>query len=219
MTKLIIFDLDGTLLDTLSDLTDSVNYAMAELGLPVYSSEQVRMMVGNGVSVLMRRAVTDKHIELHSQALSLQRQYYNAHTDAHTKPYDGVMDMLSTLHRRGFTVAVHSNKDENCARNLCGKYFGGLIDYVCGTTDYAVTKPNPVKVLDLMSRLEVSRDNAVYCGDSDVDIVTARNAQIPCISVTWGFRGEQFLRECGAEHIADTPSRVVEIAETVTANG
>lgn len=215
MTKLVIFDLDGTLLDTLSDLTDSVNYAMTKLDLPTYSSEQVRMMIGNGVSVLMARAVTENRRELQPQALALQREYYNAHIDKHTKPYDGVKEMLSDLIARGFTPAVHSNKDENCARELCDKYFGGLITYVCGTTDYAVTKPNPIKIVELMNSLGVNRNNAVYCGDSDVDIATARNAGIACVSVTWGFRSAEFLREHGASYVADTPRQLTYIIDGI----
>ena len=212
MTKLIIFDLDGTLLDTLQDLTNSVNYAMRQLNLPLYSDAEVRSMIGNGVSVLMKRAVTVRHSELHEEALTLQRKYYSEHTDDCTQSYEGVIDMLASCKKQGFTVAVHSNKDEDYAKILCYKHFGMLVDYVLGTTDYAITKPNPVKILNLMKSLGVERRDAVYCGDSDVDLQTAFNAGIKCISVTWGFRDEQFLKDSGADNLAFAPQDVLAIA-------
>lgn len=215
MTKLIIFDLDGTLLDTLQDLTNSVNYAMDELKLPRYTAEQVKNMIGNGASVLMRRAVTDKNPKLAAQALIYQRSYYNVHTNDCTKPYDGVISMLRCLKNEGFTIAVHTNKDANCAETLCEKYFPELIDVVLGTTD-CVTKPNPQKVFELMRNLKVSADNAVYCGDSDVDLQTAANAEIKCISVTWGFRSREFLSSCGAKYLADNSLAVLSYAMRLT---
>lgn len=210
--KLIVFDLDGTLLNTLQDLTDSVNYAMDELGLHGYTAEQVRAMVGNGVAKLMERAVTRERIELKDEALRLQRAYYIEHTDDHTVPYEGVVDMLRELKRNGLIVAVHTNKDENAATTLCEKHFAGLIDYVCGTTSDDVTKPNPTKVQSLMSSLNVKASDTLYCGDSDVDIATAANLGVRCVSVTWGFRDESFLYEHGAKLIAKRPQEVVAIA-------
>lgn len=209
--KLIVFDLDGTLLDTLQDLTDSVNYAMDELNLKRYTAEQVRMMVGNGVVTLMERAVTREYIGLKDVALRLQREYYARNYGAHTVAYDGVTEMLARLKDCGFTVAVHTNKDENVAKKLCGKYFGNLVDYVCGTTNDGVTKPNPIKIKNLISKLNVSTSETVYCGDSDVDLTTAENLGVNCVSAAWGFRGEEFLRGCGAKHIAQTPREVVNI--------
>lgn len=216
MEKIIFFDLDGTLLDTLQDLTDSVNYAMDKLGLARYTAEQVREMVGNGVVVLMRRAVTSEHSNLAEQALVYQREYYNKHTNDYTKPYDGIESMLYYLKDKGFTIAVHTNKDANCAWNLCREYFGTeLIEYVCGTCD-SITKPNPARVLDLMKSRSVSKSNAVYCGDSDVDLQTAANAGINCISVTWGFRSKDFLLARGAKYLADSPLDVISHAMHLT---
>lgn len=209
MTKLILFDLDGTLLDTLTDLTNSVNYAMTELNLPTYNAEEVREMIGNGVVVLMQRALTNKHINLHPQALAMQRSYYSQHNQDNTKPYNGILDMLAELKRRGYTLAVHTNKDESSAVALCEKHFGGLMDYVCGTTS-DITKPNPEKALKLMEKLGVEKQNAIYCGDSDVDILTACNAGIRCVAVTWGFRAAQFLTEHGAKYLAETPLKLLE---------
>ena len=210
--KLIVFDLDGTLLNTLQDLTDSVNYAMAELNLNHYTCEQVRMMIGNGVAKLMERAVAKQsHIELKDEALRLQRLYYIKHSDDHTVPYNGITEMLRELKRSGITVAVHTNKDENAAKSLCEKHFAGLIDYVCGTTGDGVTKPDPIKIKCLMSKLGVKADETVYCGDSDVDIATANNLGVRCISVLWGFRDESFLTTHGAKIFAENPRDIVTV--------
>lgn len=213
--KLIVFDLDGTLLNTLQDLTDSVNYAMDELDLKRYSNEQVRMMIGNGVAKLMERAVErQSHIELKNEALKLQRLYYIGHSDVHTVPYDGIVEMLRELQRNGLIVAVHTNKDENAAKSLCEKHFGNLLDYVCGTTSDGETKPNPIKIKKLMSELNVNVADTLYCGDSDVDIATASNLGVRCISVLWGFRDENFLKAHGAKCFANSPRDVVSIATT-----
>ncbi len=210
--KLIVFDLDGTLLNTLQDLTDSVNFAMDELGLNRYTAEQVRLMVGNGVAKLMERAVTEVNIRLKDKALSLQRRYYSEHNGDNTFPYAGVEDMLRSLKRLGYVIAVHTNKDQNAAQTLCSTFFDGLIDYVCGTTDDGITKPNPEKIFRLAESLAVEISNVIYCGDSDVDIATASNLGAECISVTWGFRDEKFLQDCGAKHLVSAPEEVVKTA-------
>lgn len=213
--KLIVFDLDGTLLNTLTDLTNSVNYAMDELGLKRYTCEQVRMMIGNGVAKLMERAVTHEHGELKDEALRLQRSYYFKHAADHTAPYEGITDMLGKLKQNGFVIAVHTNKDENAARELCLKHFGESIDFVCGTTDN-VTKPNPLKIVRLMSQLDASAQDVVYCGDSDVDIQTANNLGVKCISVLWGFRDGEFLKSHGAKLLAAAPQDVVDVLNGLT---
>ncbi len=215
MAKLIVFDLDGTLLNTLQDLTNSVNYAMDKLKLTSYDSKQVQSMIGNGVVVLMQRAVTEAHSDKAEQALVFQRKYYSEHTNDYTKPYDGVCEMLRKLKVDGFTVAVHTNKDANCAEILCNRYFPSLVDFVLGTTD-SITKPNPKKVLELMDKLQIPASRTVYCGDSDVDIFTAKNAGIKCISVTWGFRNREFLSANNAEYLADNPDDVIAIAKRLT---
>ncbi len=210
--KLIVFDLDGTLLNTLQDLTDSVNFAMDELGLNRYTAEQVRLMVGNGVAKLMERAVTEADIRLKDKAISLQRKYYAEHNGDNTFPYAGIEDMLRSLKRLGYVIAVHTNKDQNAAQTLCSAFFDGLIDYVCGTTDDGITKPNPEKILRLAESLSAEISNVVYCGDSDVDIATAHNLGAECISVTWGFRDGKFLQDCGAKHLVSAPEEVVKTA-------
>lgn len=208
MKKLVVFDMDGTLLNTITDMTASVNYAMDKLSLPRYREEEVKYMVGNGVRMLMLRAVTEKRKELLNEAIRLQREYYNLHTNDKTRPYDGVIDMLKTLKEKNFIVAAHTNKDENFAERLKETYFSDCLYCVCGMTEN-LTKPNPKRILDLMRELGVEKKNAVYCGDSDVDINTAKNAGIKCVSVTWGFRSREFLINSGAEYLADSPEQVV----------
>lgn len=213
--KLIVFDLDGTLLNTLQDLTNSVNYAMDELHLTRYDCNQVKLMIGNGVAKLMERAVKQQNFDLKGQALSLQRRYYKEHYNDNTVPYGGVTDMLTSLKQKGYFVAVHTNKDENVAKELCVTHFGNLIDCVCGTTDDGVTKPNPLKVKLLTDKMGVEADDVFYCGDSDVDVQTARNLGVKCISALWGFRDCEFLKSRGAKYFAETPQDVVALIERV----
>ena len=196
-----VFDLDGTLLDTLCDLTASVNYAMSLLGLPLHTQDEVRSMVGNGVSVLMQRALPADKRHLHGRALALQRQYYAAHSE-HTRPYKGIVPMLQKLRQAGFRIIVNTNKDEDVAYALCRQLLAGLVDEVCGTVVGFPVKPAVVRLAPRIKDFA-----AMYCGDSDVDVMTAANAGIPCLSVTWGFRSEEYLLSHGAKHIARTPAQ------------
>lgn len=213
MKKAIVFDLDGTLLSTLADLTNSVNYAMTQLNLNVYTETEVRNMVGNGVAVLMKRALTEKNMRFFDDALKLQRQYYALHGSEHTQPYDGICQLLGNL-KKDFTVIVHTNKDENIAKPLCDKLLQNKVDFVCGTVSDSQTKPNAQRLLQLLQTL--GNPKAVYCGDSEVDVQTAKNANLPCISVTWGFRDKDFLATQGATHFATTPEEVQELALLLT---
>lgn len=203
-----VFGLDGTLLDTLADLTDSVNFAMEKLGLPTHSQESVRDKIGSGVSVLMSR-VLGGNSALHNQVLALQRAYYKLHGGDKTHPYSGATEALRFLRQKGVTVVVHTNKDEAVAKQLCHDIFGSDVDFVCGTVDDSAVKPNVVRLNQLLASLNAT--NAVYCGDSDVDIATAKNAGLPCVSATWGFRTEEFLKEHGATYFAATPVEAAKV--------
>lgn len=203
-----VFDLDGTLLDTLADLTDSVNFAMEKLGLPIHSQDSVREKIGSGVSVLMSRALGGQ-LELHSQALRLQREYYHLHGGDKTHPYAGVQQALRLLRDNDVKIVVHTNKDEAVAKQLCNEIFGKTVDFVCGTVDDSAVKPNAERLVALLKKTNCTK--AVYCGDSDVDVATAQNAGIPCLSVTWGFRNKRFLSEHGASLFADTPEEAARI--------
>ncbi len=204
-TYVAVFDLDGTLLDTLADLTDSVNFAMQRLNLPLHTAESVKNKIGSGVSVLISRALGSEHAALHDEALKLQRSYYSVHSEDKTCPYTGVAEALCFLQNKGVTVVVHTNKDENVATNLCKRMFGANVNFVCGTVDDGAVKPNAERLKKLLKSLNCHK--AVYCGDSDVDIATAKNANLECVSVTWGFRSKLFLSQHGATHFADTPQQ------------
>lgn len=206
-----IFDLDGTLLYTLEDLANSVNYAMEQSQYPTHSIDEVRNMVGNGVKVLIERAVpsgTSREETLH--ALSIFQQHYLIHNQDTTRPYEGIMEMLNALKHAGKKVAVVSNKFDKATKALCDKYFPGLIDIAVGENEAAGIrkKPYPDMVMEVMQELGVSADESVYIGDSEVDIDTARNASLPCITVLWGFREKDFLKEKGATCFVTSPLEI-----------
>ena len=201
-----VFDLDGTLLDTLEDLFLAANHALALHGLPCRSRDEVRMFVGNGVEMLIRRAVpVGIDEELTRAVLADFKTTYAAICEDHTRPYDGIMDMLPALRERGIRVAVVSNKFDAATKQLCKKYFGDLVEVAIGERAGVRKKPAPDTVYEALKELGVTAEGAVYIGDSDVDIQTARNCGMPCISVTWGLRDKDFLLQNGAEILVDTP--------------
>ena len=207
-----IFDLDGTLLNTLDDLAAATNYALRSNGLPQHSVDDVRRFVGNGVRMLMRRAVPDgEQNPLFEAAFATFRQYYLEHSLDTTRPYDGIMEMLQALRRRGCRLAVVSNKFCAATEELCRHFFDGLIEVAIGENEAAGIrkKPAPDTVFEALRQLGVGPDGAVYVGDSDVDILTARNAHLPCISVLWGFRDRDFLTANGATTFVAAPLDMV----------
>jgi phosphoglycolate phosphatase len=205
-----VFDLDGTLLDTLEDLYLATNTALESHSLPRRSRDEVRMFVGNGVEMLIRRAVpagTDEGTIL--AVLADFKTAYAAICEDHTKPYDGIPDMLRALRERGIRVAVVSNKFDAATKKLCEKYFGDLVEVAIGEQAGVRKKPAPDTVYEALKELGVTADHAVYIGDSDVDIRTARNCGMPCISVTWGLRDKDFLIENGAKTLVDSPETLL----------
>jgi phosphoglycolate phosphatase len=205
-----VFDLDGTLLDTLEDLYRATNTALEDHSLPRRSRDEVRMFVGNGVEMLIRRAVpagTDEETTL--AVLTDFKTTYAAICEDHTRPYDGIPDMLRALRERGIRVAVVSNKFDAATKQLCEKYFGDLVEVAIGERTGVRKKPAPDTVYEALKELGVTAEGAVYIGDSDVDIQTARNCGMPCISVTWGLRDKDFLLQSGAEILVDTPERLL----------
>lgn len=205
-----IFDLDGTLLDTLGDLAASCNHALRQMRLPEHSTDDVRRFVGNGVRKLIERAVPggDRH-PLFEQTLALFRQHYMDHSLDTTHPYEGIMPLLRALKAQGKTVAVVSNKFDAATKSLCHHFFEGLVDVAIGESERIRKKPAPDTVLEVMRLLGIAREQAVYIGDSDVDIETAANSGIPCISVLWGFRDRDFLLAHGATMLVSTPSEII----------
>lgn len=200
----VIFDLDGTLLDTLEDLTDAVNYALRSCNEAQRSMDEVCNFVGNGIEKLMERAVLGGHDNPHfAQIFEQFKKYYGMHCNDKTKPYEGVVELLKQLKASGYHLAIVSNKADFAVKELQKIYFVNLVDVAIGEKQGIRKKPAPDTVNQALLELGCTKENAVYVGDSDVDIQTAKNVGIPCISVTWGFRDRQFLREHGASHFAD----------------
>lgn len=208
-----IFDLDGTLLSTLYDLAASCNYALENNGMPKRSIDEVRQFVGNGVKKLMERAIPDGLSNpLFDKTYQDFRQHYMKHNLDTTCPYDGVMDMLKELHRRGKKVAVVSNKFYAATQDLCRHFFGEeLVPVAIGEREDIRKKPAPDTVIEALRQLGATADGAVYIGDSDVDIDTARNSGMPCISVLWGFRDKNFLLQHGATTLVEKPEEILKV--------
>lgn len=212
--RAVIWDLDGTLLDTLQDLAASTNAALAQSDLPVRTVEEVRRFVGNGVRKLIERAVPDgaqnpKFGAVYDAFVA----HYAQHSRDHTRPYDGIVPLLGELNARGVRLAIVSNKIDFAVRELSRAYFGDLIQVAVGDDPSRRRKPAPDSVLKAIERLGVSRGETVYVGDSDVDVETARNAGITGVAVSWGFRTEESLRKAGAQYIAATPQELLAILE------
>jgi phosphoglycolate phosphatase len=205
-TEAVIFDLDGTLLDTLQDLCDAVNYALRKSRMPERTIDEVRQFVGNGVEKLMIRAIPDgKENPAFEETFAQFRTYYGEHCKDHTGPYPDILPLMRELDARGMKMAIVSNKLDSAVKELDKEYFSGLTRAAIGEMEGVSRKPAPDTALKAMRELGVTAEHAIYVGDSDVDIQTAANAGIPCVSVTWGFRDEKFLREHGAKQLIHRP--------------
>ena len=203
----VIFDLDGTLLNTLEDLADSTNYALSINGFPTRTLEEVRTFVGNGVGRLIHLALPDGTSEqTEAKCLADFRAHYLLNMEHKTAPYPGILTLLDHLRDAGLGLAVVSNKFDGAVKGLCAAYFGARIPVAIGESPAVARKPAPDAVLRALEELEADPQGAVYVGDSDVDLLTAQNAGLPCISVAWGFRSREFLLAHGAKHIADSPA-------------
>ena len=213
MYSTYIFDLDGTLLDTLADLAASCNYALRTHGMPEHSIDDVRRFVGNGVRKLMERAIPDGEANPDFEAtFATFREYYMHHSLDTTKPYPGIMDTLVELKARGCRLAVVSNKMMAATVELCKHFFPDTIEVAIGENEAEgiKKKPAPDTVLAALKQLGVSGEDVVYVGDSDVDLATARNSGLPCISVLWGFRDRDFLLDHGATTFITSPKELLD---------
>lgn len=215
MTKAVVFDLDGTLLNTLEDLADSCNKALAALGYPMRTLDEIRRFVGNGIPRLVKLALpegtSDDRV---GEAVALMRKIYALSCAVKTRPYDGVPEMLAALAARGIRTAVVSNKPDAQVKELCRVYFSRFVDErACiGDAEGRARKPAPDGVCEALAALDgVSRRDAVYVGDSEVDIATARNAGMRCVIVSWGFRARDVLVSAGAPVIIDKPSSLLSL--------
>ena len=211
MYKTIIFDLDGTLLDTLDDLTDAVNFALQKRGLKLRTREEVRAFIGDGIAKLIERALGE-YIEYFDGALQDFKEYYIAHCADKTQPYAGIKPLLSALTARGVQTGVLSNKSDFAVKMLAKQYFDGLLLCAVGENEAAGIrkKPAPDSLLYILKSLNAEKETALYVGDSEVDIRTAKNAGVDCLCVTWGFRERAFLEENGGERFVDDPMEILQ---------
>lgn len=210
--RMVIFDMDGTILDTLEDLKNAINYALHVSGFPTRTAEEVRMFVGNGLQRLVERAVPDGTTEAEKARVFEQLTlYYGEHCSDNTRPYDGIRALLLSLRREGYMTAVVSNKADFAVQALVRDYFDGLFDYAVGERENVLKKPSADAVNAVLNKYGLNPTDAVYIGDSDVDIETARNADMDCISVLWGFRDRGFLEKHGACKFADKPEDILRL--------
>ncbi len=209
--KIVIFDLDGTLLNTLQDLTDSTNFALNRCDYPQRTLDEVRNFVGNGVLKLIERAVPKNATSDDIQnCLKIFKEHYKNNMFSKTAPYNGIIEMLKKLKNGEYKTAVVSNKFDSAVKDLCLKYFGSLIDFSAGENELAGIrkKPAPDTVLKVLQTFELRPEDAIYVGDSEVDLQTARNAKIDCISVLWGFKNKEFLQNNGAKILISKPDEI-----------
>ncbi len=208
MIKTVIFDLDGTLLNTLLDLKESTNYALRQFGYPERTLEEIRYFVGNGVRKLIERAVPE-NCENVEECLDVFKKHYEKNMYNNTVSYNYIETMLKTLKSEGIKLGVVSNKFDLAVKELCKKYYDGLVDIAIGQGGDVLPKPSPFGVYKAMKELGTDKASTIYVGDSEVDVQTAQNANIPCIGVTWGFRGRAYLD--GADYIIDDPCEIINI--------
>lgn len=209
--KLVIFDMDGTILDTIDDLADSLNYILKMNDMPTHSVEEVKSFVGNGIRVLIDKAVPiGTSADVKEKLFSDFVPYYKAHSAVKTRPYEGINEAIAELKSKGYLTAVVSNKRHEAVKSLCKEFFNGCFDSEFGEQDGINKKPAPDLVNMVLSELNVVREEAVYIGDSEVDLLTAANSEMDCIAVSWGFRGKDVLKSLGAERIADTTSEMLD---------
>ena len=207
----VIFDLDGTLLNTLYDLTDSVNFALEKYGMPQRSIEEIRAFVGNGLRNLMTQAVPDgEENPVFEELFEFFREYYKMHCNVKTAPYEGIPELLRELKKQGVQMAIVSNKIDSGVKELNEIHFSEYVQVAIGEREGIARKPEPDSVIEALRILGIEKEKAVYVGDSDVDIYTARNAQVQCVAVTWGFRDEAFLKSHGAELMIHNPLELLE---------
>lgn len=210
MIKAVIFDMDGTLLNTLEDLAISTNYALEQFGFPKRTIEEVRNFIGDGVQKLIERSVvqnTDK--KTIEECLNIFKKHYCENMYNNTSPFEGIIEILTVLKQKNIKIAVVSNKFDGAIKELCKKYFASFVDIAIGQSDDIPKKPAPDSVLKALNYLNIEKDSVVYVGDSDVDILTAKNAKIKSIGVLWGYRDSSFLK--GADYIILKPDEILDI--------
>lgn len=204
--ELYIFDMDGTILNTIDDIAGAINYVLDIHGYPRRTVDEVKSFVGNGLKRALELSLPDGVAgDVLNQLFTELVAYYNEHSNITTRPYEGIVEVIHKLREQGKIVAVVSNKRVEAVRDLCDIYFAGCFDMALGDQDGIARKPAPDMTNMVIEHYGILKDKCVYIGDSDVDLMTARNTEIDCIAVTWGFRTREFLVEHGAEIIIDSP--------------
>ncbi len=211
--KALLFDLDGTLTNTLDDLADAVNYALRFFGFETHSTEKYRYFVGNGMSKLIERATPEENRDAETLSSVKEKfyEYYNLHSTDKTRAYDGISEALAEFKKAGLKTAVVTNKDDAAAKTIVNRFFPDCFDFVIGASDNIPKKPDPTIVRVAMERLSVSADECVFIGDSCVDIETAKNGGLYSVGVAWGFRPRSELIEYNASSIVDTAEELVSL--------
>ncbi len=216
--KLVIFDLDGTLLNTLADLADGANFAMKHYNFPTHPLDSFRYMVGNGVPKLIERCLpeSERSPEMIKEATEIFNGYYNVHYADNTRPYEGIPELLDALKNAGIKTAVASNKPDGFTRSLVKSFFGDSFSIVHGSLPDVSKKPAPDIALRIMKNLGAAAEDTYFAGDSNVDIFTAHNAGVKSIGCLWGFRTREELTEAGAENLAEKPYDIYNIVNNYT---
>jgi len=209
-TDILLFDLDGTLIDSIGDLYAACRYALLRFGLKARTLEEIRLFVGNGLKTLVCRALPDDKKELLDEVYPVFREYYFSHCCVYTKPYQGIPETLSSLKKAGFKMAIVTNKPCPAAEKIADVFFKGTFDCVCGQRENVKLKPDGQMVFEALQKLNGTPEKAVYIGDSEVDILTAKNAETGIISVSWGFRSRSELLESGACIVVSSPVELKE---------
>lgn len=214
MIKAVIFDLDGTLLNTIDDLKNSVNYALKKFNFPERSLPEIKSFVGDGVKKLIERAVPpETDVKTIENCLEIFKENYSLNMYNLTCPFNGILEILMEIKQDGLKIAVVSNKFDSAVKNLCKKYFPNFVDIAIGQSEIISPKPMPDGVLKVIDELKISKENVIYIGDSDVDVKTAKNANLKCIGVTWGYRDKSFLD--GADFIINQPCDIIKIIRSL----
>ena len=212
-TEFVFFDMDGTLLDTLEDLHGALNHTLAEMGYPLKTLEETRNYVGNGIFCLVERGLPENAKYLAKEGSERFKKYYRAHLTVHTRPYEGIEELIEALEERGIKTGIVSNKSQQPLDELAEYFFKGKPEVVTGFTDGIPAKPAPDMLFAAMEAVGADKENSLYVGDSAVDVETARNAGVKGVFCAWGFAGRERLEKAGARPIIDSPREPLEYLE------
>ncbi|MBO6111559.1 MAG: HAD family hydrolase [Lachnospiraceae bacterium] len=211
----VIFDMDGTVLDTLEDLTKSMNYVMDAFGFPSHTNEEYRLVFGNAIRYALEHTVPEgTPTEVIDRMIPVFKEHYDKHCLDKTRPYEGIIPLMKQLKARGFKMAIVSNKIDSAVRELNERFFSEAVNVAIGERPGLKRKPAPDMVIQAMSDLKSLPGESIYIGDSEVDLATAKNSGLPCISVLWGFRDKAYLKETGASVFAETPKELLLLLES-----